>query len=810
MQRQLYNIGGYQYVVDIYDANIDLLRNPYKRKFVMLRNFTLMNDIITDNDIYFIEKSVFDNFIKEIHYSKDKDTFSEKTSKIVFPIPEGNITSFSNLYSMFNSNFKNYSLYNNYVEGLSLDEDTFEYGSDVYELLDVEGNPKWIDCNKVRIYHPANTKAINGILYIDNYINDIHFHYFCNLYQNFSTNSETEFRINNYIYSEFVEIAYPNIEQLFKFVKNDEQTNKEIFNVYYHENLNTVISTKNDSFIERIIFELKDGTEKSKYHIMSNANEMPDDAESYFDKDAHNIQRVPLNLLIQPFRIVKEVNPITNEAENVKLYIKHFKSFENNYITYPINFTIFPYDYVDSNNGNFIPSYKYTTVTNTYTTEYKFSLTAEIGFTNFLFSIIAKFNYPNKEKWLNEFNGDETLALREAYKFYYNVDEDEYKYFWVNRLLAEMPEEQYSLLAYVDEHWNNQNTTNTMFDSDENNYEMAFAKDIVDEDGVTRKELVYEVSNKEKLRRIIERNYKGIKDELRDWEVEDDYQTAMDFMGYRIQIFADKFMKNVIYDTTVTSTFETLDNFAFNIDDIFKSWNEVPDVLICQVMFIDRILGNVLTSNLIPLHKDAIKYMIIKDVPTIHSLNKINDNMKEITLNSDILKTKEELFTTLDYALSKIALKTTNVNTAMNEAKQIIRNFYDEFLSEELEQKRFNFIDTINVITTKESQDSNVINNVGNKSTILFKPVYFRTYDLQNIKLRSRVSQKIGINLGQYMSKVEAFKLKLDDIEYTEIGRNDVYVIFDINANMITSSGGTYNIVNQDDEYISSGNWIIY
>ena len=181
---------------------------------------------------------------------------------------------------MFNSNFKNYSLYNNYVEGLSLDEDTFEYGSDVYELLDVEGNPKWIDCNKVRIYHPANTKAINGILYVDNYINDIHFHYFCNLYQNFSTNSETEFRINNYIYSEFVEIAYPNIEQLFKFVKNDEQTNKEIFNVYYHENLNTVISTKNDSFIERIIFELKDGTEKSKYHIMSNANDMPDDAES--------------------------------------------------------------------------------------------------------------------------------------------------------------------------------------------------------------------------------------------------------------------------------------------------------------------------------------------------------------------------------------------------------------------------------------------------------------------------------------------------------------------------------------------------
>ena len=37
MQRQLYNIGGYQYVVDIYDVNNDLARNSYKRKFVVLK-----------------------------------------------------------------------------------------------------------------------------------------------------------------------------------------------------------------------------------------------------------------------------------------------------------------------------------------------------------------------------------------------------------------------------------------------------------------------------------------------------------------------------------------------------------------------------------------------------------------------------------------------------------------------------------------------------------------------------------------------------------------------------------------------------
>lgn len=816
MQRQLYNIGGYQYVVDVYDANKDLSRNSCQRKFVMLRNFTLMNDIITDNDIYFIEKSVFDSFIKEIYYLDNSENFDETTTKLVFPIPEGNVTSFSELYNMFNSNFKNYSLYANYQKGETKDKDTFEYGTDVYELIDVDGNPKWIDCDKVRIYHPSNTKAIKGIIYVDNYINDIHFHYFCNLYDNYSTHSETEFRVNNFIYSEYIEICYPNIEQLFKFVKNDERTGKEIFNVYYHENLNTVISTKNDSFVDRVIFQLNDGSEHAKYHVSNSVIETPDDSESYYDAEKHDVQRVPMNLLIQPFRIVKEANPFTNESQNVKLYIKHFKSFENNYVTYPVNVTIFPYDYVDENNHNYVPSYQHITVTNTFTTDYKFSLCAEIGFTNSLFSIIAKFNYPNKEQWLSQFDNNETLALRAAYKFYYNVNEDDYKYFWVDRLLAIMPEEQYSLLAYVDEHWDSQNVSNTIFDNDENNYEMSFAQDIIDEDGTVRKELVYEVTNREKLRRIIEKNYKGIKDELRDWEIEDEYQTAMDFMGYRIQIFSDKYMRHTIYDTTITSSFDTLDNFAFNIDDIFDSWIEVPDVVLCKVTFIDRILGNAINSNLIPMHKDAIKYMIVKEVPTIHALNKINKNMREITLNNDIIEAKNALFESIDSSLDSLVLmsnasnNTISVQEIINEAKSIIRRNYNEFLSDEIENKRFNFIDTINIVTNKENENNNKFKNATNKTTVLFKPVYYRTYDLQNIKLRSKVSQKIGINLGQYMSKVEAFKLKLDDIEYTEVGRNDIYVIFDVNSNMITSNSGTYNIVNQDDEYISSGNWIIY
>ena len=74
-------------------------------------------------------------------------------------------------------------------------------------------------------------------------------------------------------------------------------------------------------------------------------------------------------------------------------------------------------------------------------------------------------------------------------------------------------------------------------------------------------------------------------------------------------------------------------------------------------------------------------------------------------------------------------------------------------------------------------------------------------------RIKSNVKQNVGINLGEYMSKVETFKLTLDDSEYIEYGRNDIFVIFNINAKNITSSSGKYVITNENDDFISDGNW---
>ena len=81
--------------------------------------------------------------------------------------------------------------------------------------------------------------------------------------------------------------------------------------------------------------------------------------------------------------------------------------------------------------------------------------------------------------------------------------------------------------------------------------------------------------------------------------------------------------------------------------------------------------------------------------------------------------------------------------------------------------------------------------------------------DLQNIKLRSTLPQNIGVNLSEYMSKVETFKIIIEDNEFVETARNDIFVIFNIDPSKLNFTSGKYDIVNEDDTYISSGKWII-
>lgn len=690
MNRKIINISNYMYVADLYDANTDLLDEQYVAEFVMLRNFTLINNVACDTDIYFIERSLYFNMCKELRESEDNTT-----TLLTFPIPDSKTSGYSRYPNDFNDNYIDGSLYVGDALGL-----------DVYEILGIENStlkPKKILCDKIRIYHPIIHKYMNAVISIENYINNIHFHYLCRPWNTYKSKSETEFKVENNTYSEFIEVWFPNIDDIFKVNKDGT------FNTYYKEDLNIVASTKNEEFINSILV----GSDKvSNYDL------------------TENVQIVPMNLLIQPFRIIQEIDPINETSIFAKLYLKTRTPVENNHLVHPINLTLFPYDSIDETTNIYMLDEDLPAASATFIYECKFAIKAKLGFSDGILSVINTFDYPTKE-YFDSIYGDVegTSPLIEAYKYYNDIKEDDYTI-----LMSKKYKELYD------------------------DIEKKTSLSDYDKDLVRKMANMSSASDTELLK-----TWKRLKKESIEEEFKEEYGTTLDFLGYRIRIASDVWMKNVIYTDTIPITLDELDDFCFKLNGIFEKWYQLPESLVIKTSFIDRCLGIELPSNFVTVTKEWFKYMI---------------NDPEV------------------YRLSNL--------TYMND------NMTDEYMKEiDLADNHVNFINNINCVVHKENEQS----TIGKSSTtmkVLYKPIFYRVNDLQSIRIRTGLDQNIGVNLVQYMTKVETFNITLGNREFKEIGRNDVYVIFNIKASELTGTSGTYNITDGDGTYISSGNWSVY
>ena len=711
MTRNIINIGSYKYLIEHYNVIDDLKTNEYISEFVMLRNFTIMNNIIYDNDIYIFEKDHLNEYIEEL---KVNGTFG---NSIAFPITDTNVNNYSDSYTRFNNNFNKDSLYNK--DGLK--------GEDVYELKEIYTNNlgikkiknKKIKCNKIRIYHPMTKLNINAIIDINSVINNIKFHFLCRPFNKYKSQSETEIKYNNETYSEFIELYYPNLEELFK--QNLDGT----YNVYYEEEYNIVASTRNEKFINSIMSDSAD-IEHSEY------------LEGEYQSE---VQIVPLNLLIQPYRIIEEYaadsdfnyndNIEDDEKIFVKLYLKTHNSIENNYLTYPINISIYPYESIDEQNNIYILDSTLPQATVSLHNETKFSLMSRLGFSDGIISLVALFNYPNKSYFCNLYKDDTTTSpVLEAYKYYNNVSDNDYKLFVNEDIVKEIEE--------ID------------------------SVDSISEDMI---KTVKEVANV---------NYVDKKEILNTWkdlmkksiidEYEEEFGTPGNFVGFKVDIATDYAFKNIIFSKNIRVNFNDIDDFAFKLNGIFDKWEQRPEKLIIKSSFYDHILGVEIQSNLVIITKEWFKYLIN------------NVNVHRLTFMSQANKDKGKL----DDDMKVIELKDDNIN----------------------------FINKISCFINKNENSANV-NGINKNQRIILKPVFYKVKDLQNIILRSTLPQNIGVNLSEYMTKVDTFKMIIGNKEFVEKARNDIFVIFNINPADIEGTAGKYDITNEDGTYLSSGNWSI-
>lgn len=751
MTRNIVNIGQYKYLVEYFDSNFDNLDNQYYAEFVMLRNFTIMNNIIYDNDIYIIERKYFDEYINEL-----RNNGKDFGNILAFPITNLKVNSYSNSYKKFNDIFNIFN--DNLNEALfSIDSDNnVSYSSNVYKLYNIVSETNndlsvskklkaaLVKCNKIKVYHPLIKKQMNMIVDICNYINGINFHYLCKPINTYSSKTETEIKVENETYSEYFEIYFPNVDELFKI---DEDGN---YAIYYKEDFNIVASTQNEKFINS---------------IMSNSEDIE------HSEDIEGSQIVPLNLLIQPYRIIEEYsadsefNYNDTVADDEKIFVKLY--LKNTVSNYSSNISIIFYPYYDIDN-----------TTNIYLTEggnsgyvhfnsaNQFKLMSRTGFSDGVISIVTLFDYPNKSYFYSKYKNDShTSPIKEAYKYFNNVDDHYYNLFINEEIQQELNE------------INNVNS-------------------ISEEMIQTVKEIAnYNNESKEEMLNV----WKRIMKDTILKEYEEDFQTPANFLGFKIQIATDLGFNHIIFNKNIRINFNELDDFSFKLNGIFTSWSQKPEQLLCKINFYDRLLGIELTSNLVIITKEWFKYLIndTNRVFRLTDLSSINKNQNEIDMN------------VINLSLTNEIEKLNELKAELTEDQQTKVDEIIEDLRNDINTKKVNFINSIKCIVNKKSNDKINTERLNYNQKIIFKPIFYKVKDLQNITLRPNINQKIGINLSDYLSKINTFKIVIENKEYVEIGRNNIFVIFEIDSNNLVNQSGSYNLIDSQGNYISSGNWNI-
>ena len=769
MQRKTVQLGDYQYVVEYKDGHEG---NKVTLPFVMIRKFDAINEIIIDTDIFLFEKSVYEKIKDEIA-SSDDDSIS--VNSIVFPVPESKLSSYSKDFTDFNINL--------------IKESFLEDSGDVYPLLDKDGNEINILCDELKIYHPTTKINEPIIVCIENYINGIHFYYFCNTIENLENDSLDQIEVNNQIYSEYSIVHFPNFYELFKF--NDINGKAT---VYYNENITPIISTQNKNFLNKI------------YSHTS--------VDRYNDGDT---QLVPIGILIQPFKIIEETIEYEGEeiTHNVKLYLKQRSTIENNYVSFPINVTLFPY--ANSNNSLYTLDSDLVQNLISFMSSFGFRLSSKLGFNNGNIAILSSFTYPDNEEFENIYLEDGTLSkskVLQAYEYFYNVSAEEYNDFNASELeeikkidemtTSDLTEYDKNIAIYAltaDKSLLDEQTYNTMPDKyvhfrfndiikydtfygdlrrngihiSVNNVEKIDAYEckvhytsMIEIEKIdnalsqnhtivshgSEKEFRYEISNLDYLLTI----YKALKKQSIIDEYEEELDSDIHFIGFKIEIASDKQFQQMIYKQYKTISLSNLNDFTFEIDGIFEKWSEMPDTLVTKISFVDRYLNNVIVSNFVVITKEWFKYIINNsNSGKLSLLEEANKNMKEVILSKD----------------------------------------------------NINFINNISCSIKKESEEE-FTNVKRNTPKIIYRPIFYKVSDIQQLKIRRNLKQNIGVNLMNYMTKVDTFKILIDGNEIVESMRNDAYVIFSIDAKLLVSQSGSYDIITQDDEYINTGNWLLY
>ena len=248
--------------------------------------------------------------------------------------------------------------------------------------------------------------------------------------------------------------------------------------------------------------------------------------------------------------------------------------------------------------------------------------------------------------------------------------------------------------------------------------------------------------------------YKSLSEKAKDYEdLKEILGDSLEMVKYTCIVSSDYLSKNIIHEEISYS--DRVDDFLFPMKDLFSKWSQVPDNVYVRLIMEDRAIGKNCSSPTVLFTKDKLKYTI-----------------------------NEQQYTRLS-----IKKKETDID--------------------DMNKENFNFISNINCRIVKSNDDKRQIQKNSVQPRIIYKPIFFKVQDLQNIVLRSNMSQNIGISLSSYVNKVDEFILSIGENKWHESSRTSSFVIFNVNSKLIKEATGKYDILTSDNEYLSTGNYTI-
>ena len=248
--------------------------------------------------------------------------------------------------------------------------------------------------------------------------------------------------------------------------------------------------------------------------------------------------------------------------------------------------------------------------------------------------------------------------------------------------------------------------------------------------------------------------YKALSERAKDYEeLKEILGDSLEMVKYTCIVSSDYLSKNIIHEEISYS--DRVDDFLFPMKDLFSKWSQVPDNVYVRLIMEDRAIGKNCSSPTVLFTKDKLKYTI-----------------------------NEQQYTRLS-----IKKKETDID--------------------DMNKENLNFISNMNCRIVKSNDDKQQIQKNSVKPRIIYKPIFFKVQDLQNIVLRSNMSQNIGISLSSYVNKIDEFILSIGENKWHESSRTSSFVIFNVNSKLIKEATGKYDILTSDNEYLSTGNYTI-